>query len=445
MPTLPLTVPRSLADAHGLDPAGDGWVLLPKHAVATPAGDTYTLSTVWRYWRGSGDPTSAAHCNLNYQVITRHDPDGTPVATALYGHPRPDGTPSAIPYANSETLALLPDGTVAASGHPGSTHLFPPDLSRVLATWQTPHDRQYEQDEQQPEQDGGDLFASSIAVTPSGRLLCATSEYGLANWADAHLNVVALSESGSALAPGSKATLRALTALETRADRQTDAHRQPHVVHDGAPLWRDNRPSPSLIDLLSELTGTSGTLGGHQDGTMTRPSALADDLFVVPVFGRTYRSSNRGQQFSFALVDDQGGLRGRLEGLDLREDSPFTGFDFTVVADPYRGRAFHLNRYGFYAWTADGKPRSRISTADKPFKSLVHFALLECTPAGEVLLVHRKQHLLLRVPVPQDLDALPAAVETALKGYGSGRLALKKQYAPVNWTWLDSAAPVFHH
>ncbi len=177
---------------------------------------------------------------------------------------------------------------------------------------------------------------------------------------------------------------------------------------------------------------------------MTRPAALGDDLFVVPVFGKIYRSSNRGQEFSFALVDDQGVLRGRLGGLHLREDSPFTGFDFTVVADPHRARAFHLNRYGLYAWSADGVLRARISTGDKPFKPLNHFALLECTPAGELLLAHSKQHLLLRVPVPQDLDSLAAAVEAALKGYGRERTALKKQYAPVNWLWSDKAATVSH-
>lgn len=118
--------------------------------------------------------------------------------------------------------------------------------------------------------------------------------------------------------------------------------------------------------------------------------------------------------------------------MHLREDSPFTGFDFTVVADPYRARAFHLNRYGLYAWSADGVLCSRMPTAEKPFKPLVHFALLECTPAGELLLAHRKQHLLLRVPVPQDLDDLAVAVEAALK----------KQYAPVSWLWSDSAATV---
>ncbi|MFF3127570.1 hypothetical protein ACFVRD_35970 [Streptomyces sp. NPDC057908] len=86
--------------------------------------------------------------------------------------------------------------------------------------------------------------------------------------------------------------------------------------------------------------------------------------------------------------------------------------------------------------------RARMPTAEKRFKPLVHFALLECTPAGELLLAHRKQHLLLRVPVPQNLDDLAMSVGTTLKGYGRKRTALKKQYTPVNWLWPDSAATV---
>ncbi|MGW2255972.1 hypothetical protein ACWCXH_38390 [Kitasatospora sp. NPDC001660] len=271
-----------------------------------------------------------------------------------------------------------------------------------------------------------------------------SSEYGL-GWAGATLDLVAVSDPVTALAPGSKPTLRAIASLHPATDRQTDADQHPHVVFGDAPVCRDNRPSPPLTDLLTDLTGTSGSFYDYEDCTMTRPSALGDDLFVVPVFGRTFRSGSRGQEFSFALLDDQGTLRGRLEGLHRHDDSPFTGLDFTVASDPHRGRAYHLNRYGLYAWTADGALRSRISTAVKPFTALKNFELLDCTPAGEVLLVHRKQRLLLRVPVPQDLDTLPAAVETALKGYGSGRLALKKLYAPVDWCWLDSPEPVFHH
>ncbi|MFF3326449.1 hypothetical protein [Streptomyces sp. NPDC002889] len=268
-----------------------------------------------------------------------------------------------------------------------------------------------------------------------------TSEYGLSNWAGAHLNVIALSEPGSSLTPGSKTPLRALATHDSRTARQTDADQYPHVRFRNAPVGRGNRPSPSLTEVLSK---DSHSPYDYLDSTMGRPALLGDDLLVVPVFGKIYRSGNRGQVFSLVRFDDQGAVRGPLEGLDLYKDSPFTGFCFTVVADPHRARAFHLNRYGLYAWSADGRLRSRMSTEDKPFKALTHFALLQCTPAGELLLAHRKQNLLLRVPVPENLDGLTAAVEAALKGYGTGRTALKKQCNPVNWHWVDNSAQVHH-
>ncbi|GAA2787886.1 hypothetical protein ACFQ0M_45805 [Kitasatospora aburaviensis] len=427
MTLLPITAPASLPDLHHLDPEADDRALTTHHAVATAAGDTYVLAALRRY-RG----------HAGHQMITRYAPDGTPTATAVFGQAPPGATPTAIPEGDGPTLAVLPDGTLAISSKPGSTHLLTPDLDHVLVSWPMPWGRDKQHDP------GHDPFAASITVTPAGRLLCMTSEYKLSHWAGAHPNIVALSEPATTLTPGRKPELRAIATLDARADRQSDTDAHPHVRHGDAPVLRANRPTPSLTEALSELTGTSGSLYGYLDSTMTRPAALGDDLFVVPVFGKIYRSSNRGQQFSFALLDDHGTLRGRLGGLHLREDSPFTRFDFTVVADPHRARAFHLNRYGLYAWSADGELRARMSTADKPFKPLVHFTLLECTPAGELLLAHRKQHLLLRIPVPQDLDGLAPAVEAALKAYGRERTALKKQYTPVNWLWTDNTAPVYH-
>ncbi|WP_234360368.1 hypothetical protein [Streptomyces sp. DSM 15324] len=433
--TSPLTLPASLMAARRVDPAGDGWRFVTHHAVGTPAGDTYVLSGARRYrWEAEG-ATDPAEQNFGCRLLTRYGTDGRPVAVALYGQPRPDGTPSAVEEGTDPTLAVLPDGTVAVSSKPGSTHLISADLSRVLASWRMPWGWQEEKER------NGDPYAASISVTPSGRLLCVTSEYGLSDLAGAHPNIVALSEPGERLAPGSRATLRALATHDARTERQTDADLYAHVRHRGAPVGRGNRPSPSLTEIVSRDFGRPFD---YRDCTLGRPAALGDDLFVVPVFGRLHRSGNRGQVFTFALLDDRGAVRGRLEGLHRYEDSPFTGFCFTVVGDPYRARAFHLNRFGLYAWSADGRLRSRMSTEDKPYKALTHFTLLEATPAGELLLAHRGQHLLLRVPVPEDLDGLAAAVEAALKSYARGRTAWKKEYAPVNWHWVDGSARVHH-
>ncbi|WP_416985383.1 hypothetical protein [Streptomyces sp. T028] len=431
--TVPMTRPASLMDSRRVDPASDGCGFVAHHAVATAAGDTYVVSGAGRYRWEAEEATDPGEQNFACQMITRYGTDGRPVAVALYGQSRPDGTPSAVEEGSEPTLAVLPDGTVAVSAKPGSTYLISSDLSRVLASWRMPWGWEEEKER------NGDPYAASISVTPSGRLLCVTSEYGLSNLAGAHPNIVALSEPGDPLAPGSKATLRALATHDARTARQTDADLYPHVRFKGAPVGRDNRPSPSLTEIVSQ---DAHRAYDYLDCTMGRPAALGDDLFVVPVFGRIHRSGNRGQVFTFALLDDQGAVRGRLEGLHRYEDSPFTGFCFTVVGDPYRARAFHLNRHGLYAWSADGRLRSRMSTDDKPYKALTHFTLLEATPAGELLLAHRRQHLLLRVPVPENLDDLAAAVEAALKSYARGRTAWKKEYDPVNWHWVDGSARV---
>lgn len=73
------------------------------HAVATPAGETYALSGARRYrWEAVGS-TDPAEQNFGYQMVTRHAPDGTPTATALFGQPWPDGTPSAIAEERTRT------------------------------------------------------------------------------------------------------------------------------------------------------------------------------------------------------------------------------------------------------------------------------------------------------------------------------------------------------
>ncbi|MFD5559119.1 hypothetical protein [Kitasatospora griseola] len=434
MTLLPVTVPVSLVRRHGLDPEAHDWGMKAEHAVATPAGDTYVLSILWRHDRYPRDPAAPG---FSERMITRYDADGNPVATAVLEQ-HSDGRVATVGWGSDANLAVLPDGSLAVSTRPGSTHLVSPGLDEVRAGWAMPTAGVL------ADGPAGDPFAASVAVTPGGRLLCTTSEYKVDNWAGAILNLVAVTEPGDVLAPGHKPQLRAIATLTSRTPRQAGADAQPHVVFGDAPVLRANRPSPSLAEALTELTGTHRSLYGYDRSFMARPSALGDDLFVVPVYGHTFRSGSRGQEFSFALLDDRGTVRGRLGGLHLYQDSPFTGFDFTVAADPYRARAFHLNRYGLYAWTADGELRARVSTADKPFKPLVHFTLLDCTPAGELLLAHRKQHFVLRVPAPADLADFPTAVETALSGIAKARNAAKKRYQPVNWLWSEDASTVHH-
>ncbi|GHC40171.1 hypothetical protein [Streptomyces cinnamoneus] len=433
--TLPLPLPASLVEHHRIDLSAlysTGWGVEAYDVVVAPSGDTYALYGVYRHtWNVSRDEEDPAVANFGYRLITRYSPEGVPLATALCCSSLPDGTPSAVANGNDMTLCVLPDGTLSVNAHPDCTTLMAPDLSAVTATYATPG-RNYS-DKLVP----GDHFASSINVTPSGHLLCVTTEYGVHRYGNSIANIVGLAD-GGALGAHSKPTVRAIASLDPRPAHQTEADLRPQVLFQGEPVGLENRPRPSLTELLAPETNRFA----WDQSRLGRPAPLSDDLFVVPVFARTFRGGSRGQPFVFALLNDQGEMTGRLHGMDLWRDSPFTGFCFTVVADPGRGHAFHLNRYGLYAWNRSGQLRAKLDAGTKTFKPLTRFTLMSCSPAGELLLVHKKQHLILRVPIPDDLGDLGQAVEAALRGYAKERTALKKQWAPVDWHWIQEAAQV---
>ncbi|MGW4651974.1 hypothetical protein [Kitasatospora sp. NPDC004289] len=435
MTIFPVTVPASLVSATGLEPEAGDWRRAVRHAVGTPDGETYVLSGLWRQTRYGGvDDGRDFIC----QLITRHGPDGDTRTTAVITHEAPGGAGPTSTVRRSESLTLLPDGTLVLSGKPGNTHLFTPELDRLLAAWHM-DDRPSWSDEPQTD----DPFAATVSVTPGGRLLCLTSEHRLENWGYPRGNLIAVSAPGDHLAPGHKPVLRAIATLKDSTKRQTENDAIAHVRYGEDPVLFDNRPLPTLTETMSARFGRSYF---REDGAfLSRPVPLADDLYAVPVFGGTYRSGSRGQAFSFTLLDDHGNHQGELGGLDLHADSPYNGAHYRLTADPHRGRAFHLNRYGLYAWTADGTLHAKLPTDRAPFKALTNFELLTATPTGDLLLTHTKQHLILRIPIPADLTELPTAVTEALAGLPKARNAAKKRHTPVvNWLWTENSSTVHH-
>ncbi|MFI0352884.1 hypothetical protein [Actinomadura sp. 9N407] len=425
--TLPLVLPDSLVDAHQLDltaPYSAGWGVHAYDVVAAPNGETYALYSVSRYTptvdRKEPDPAIA---HFTYRVITRYSPDGVPQATALCCPWAPNEWASAVANGNDMTLCVLPDGLLTANAHPDRTTFIAPDLSEVVATYETEGRRSFE------EFVPGDPFAGSISTTPSGRLLCVTSEYGVRGYGNSLPNIVGLAD--GALTPDHKPSIRAIASLDPEPARQTEDDLRPHVRFEGRPVGLDNRPRPSLTETF-EPGALVSRFGLDQLG---RPAPLSDDLFVVPAIARR---GSRGGSFVFALVNDEAEVTGPLQGMDKWGDSPFTGECFNVAAG--HGHAFHLNRYGLYAWDSDGQLQTKLSTQDKAFKPLKNFTLMTCSPAGELLLVHARQHLVLRVPVPGNLDQLGTAVEAALRGYTKERTALKNLWAPTEWHWVQPDA-----
>ncbi|MFI9724010.1 hypothetical protein ACIHFE_30920 [Streptomyces sp. NPDC052396] len=432
--TLPLALPGALVDLHRIDLTAlysQGWGVQAYDAAAAPNGDVYALYGVRRSVNGAvGNASDPAMARFAYRIITRYSAAGEVLASALWNAAHGDETVSAVAEGNEMTLCVLPDDTLAVSALPGNTTLISADLSRVVATYAARERRPFQ--EFKP----GDSFATSLSVTPSGRLLCTVAEYGVWRYDSSLTNIVGVAD--GALTADSRPRIQALASLDPEPARHSDADLRPHVAYQGAPVGLANRPRPALTELLSG----EDPLSGWHDARLGRPAPLADDLFVVPVYAKTFRGGSRGQPFVFALVNDQGELTGRLNGLQKWRDSPFTGFCFNVAADPHRGHAFHLNRYGLYAWNKAGMLRAKLDTETKAFKPLTHFTLTSCSPTGDLLLVHNKQHLILRVPVPDDLTALAPAVEEGLRTYARQRTALKKRWAPVNWHWTQTSATV---
>lgn len=432
--TLPVALPGALVDHHRIDLSAlysQGWGVAADDVAAGPAGETYALYRVHRYTYGVADgDRDPAKANFGYRVLVRYAADGEVLASALCCPDRDSGRTSAVANGADMTLCVLPDGILALSAGPDSTTLVAPDLSRVVAAYHSGDRRPFQ------EFTPGDAFATSIGVTPSGRLLCGVGEYGVWKYGSVITNLVGVADGD--LTATSKPVIRALASLDPEPAHQGDPDVRAYVVHQGAPVGLGNRPRPAL----TELVAGEDRLSHWHDSRLGRPAPLADDLFVVPLFARTFRGGSRGQPFVFALVDDQGEMTGRLTGLHEWRDSPFTGFCFTVAADPYRGHAFHLNRYGLYAWNRAGTLLAGLDTGTKAFKPLTHFTLTACSPDGDLLLVHNKQHLILRVPVPDDLDRLGEVVEEGLRAYARQRTVLKKQWGPVNWHWTQTSAPL---
>lgn len=430
--TIPLALPVEFVDKYAIDltaRSSDGWVFAHVGAEFGPDGDMYVLSRLWRYKPQGEDAEDPAQQSVSAWLVARHpaDGDGTPAAFAVFLTPT---RYSKFGDASALDLAVLPDGNVALTGTPDATYLLDGALTRVLRSYTT-----------QPRWSArdayvlGDPFATRLKVTPGGRLLCLVAEYGLRrDAANLAPNLIALTD--EALTAKRRPPLRAIAALSASPVPQ-DADADAYISCDGQEPGMVPRPAPGLAETLWPPRFSRP---GHGLG---RPVPLAEDRFVVPLFGRLRRGGTRGNDFAFVLMDDSGKVLGRLEGMDRWRDSPYTGGCYDVAADPARGRVFHLNRYGLYAWSADGTLVAKVPTDDKPFTLLKNFALLGCGPDGELLLVQEKQNLLVRLPVPHRglADGLAPAIAAGLAAFGKQRPAIKKQWTQVEWRWTYRPAP----
>ncbi|MBO8191085.1 hypothetical protein ITI46_05160 [Streptomyces oryzae] len=441
--TLPLALPGWLVNTYQLDLTANystGWAFRHCDVSFSPDGHMYVLSEVGRYVPGGDHAEDPAERTFSCDLVTRYGADGAPLATTITGIPDPEGTPSAIAWRGVDSLCVLPDGTVALTAGGDDTYLLDAELRTLLGAYTRPSVTMEESEFDEP---FGDSFAGRIRVTSGGRLLCALDEYGPNRRGLLSPNLVALT--GAGLTPTSRPDVEVIASVDGHPLHQTTEHVRPFAFHQGRRVGYDHRPTPDLAELAERRW--SDVDWNHYPATLGfSPEPLSDELFVVPLIGHEWRSGSRGQPFVFILINDSGELVGRLGGLDYWKDSPFTGRNFTVVTDQDRQLAFHANQYGLYAWNAEGTLLAKVPTEDKPFKVLTNFALLGCSPAGELVFAHRKQHLLLRVPVPDTVGELASSLEVALRTYSRERSRLKKALGPINWHWIYTPGSVgVHH
>lgn len=398
----PVRLPEGFVRDRGVDPANTfTW---RHHAVCTrPYGERYVLSEIgynpYRYDDADYDKEGTFG-----HVLARYAPDGKPLAQVFLQWSRPDSIVGDGGY-HPGSLALLPDGRALYSMQNDRAFAFAPGLDSM----------------EEVTAPGVKRWAFRTQLTPSGRALCLLGD-----------NTVALSHEpvGERLP-----ALTAVTAL--MCERPPAGHAPRYCPPTGAS--GEGTPRTELVRQFETAYGTD--LGSPRPENVRDVVPIDDSTFVVLTVGWHKHAGRRGGDFLFALVNTDGTLLGHLD-LDTYWDSAARGRRYDVVVDQGRRRIFHLNTFGLYVFDDSGARTLYLSTETKEYKPLAHFQLREFDPTGSLVLVHEKQHLVLTVPVPDDLADLPGAVVDALAHFRRERTKLKKEHQPENWYWAASGIPL---
>jgi hypothetical protein len=367
-----------------------------------PGGDRYVLSDLSYNYRRY-DSADEDRKMVAGHVLTRYAPDGTPTAQAFLEWAR--GSAGATYPAVS--LSVLPDGRVLFSTVRNRAFALDPALGSA-------------EEVTAPGIDGEPRWAFRTRLTPSGRALCLLGE-----------SVVAVSEEPVGT------ELPRLTAVTTLLRAPTSViHMRVYFPPAGA-----SGEGEARTELVEQLRAVYPGPGGPRPAWVCDAVPIDDSTFVVLTVGWKKRAYQRGNEFLFALVNGDGKLLGKLD-LHTYRDAAARGVRYDVVVDQARRRVFHLNTFGLYVFDDSGTRTAWLSTEDKEYKPLAHFQLREFDPAGNLVLVHEKQNLVLAVPVPDDLADLPGAVTDALAVFRKERARLKKSFLAPNWYWTTLDTPL---
>jgi hypothetical protein len=409
----PIFLPEEYVRSWGMNLVNDfHWRHLS--VCTAPDGDRYVLSDLYynHYRYDDMDDRHTSTC-----VLTRYAPDGTPLRMVVLDSFALGGgaffPPASLCGLWAGRLLLSSQSHLLLSGHERAQGVF---LDAALDSV-TPF----------PTRVPDALADAALSypafrnrLTPSGRTLCLLGD-----------NVVAVSD--GPIKGVEPPALTAVTALWFQ---------RPHLF-DGQLRSFPPEGATGAARPRTELGGLLKTAYPRQRVSWIYDVAAIDDsTYVVLALGRRKRIDQRGANFVFAIVGEDGGLQGHLD-LDCYRDGAGRRFRFDVVVDQAHRRIFHLNTFGLYVFDDTGARLLKLSTDIKEHKPLAQFQLREYDPyGGHLVLVHEKENLLLTIPVPNNLDDLSQAVTTALAEFRKRRTWLKQRHLPENWHWTMASAPV---
>lgn len=251
-------------------------------------------------------------------------------------------------------------------------------------------------------------------------------------------NLVCLSD-GSPLSVAQRPQLDCIGCVYSTLDYETNAWFPYIKMSSGERVGTGCRPVPSLLSQASELFGV-----GLHDGWIKQALPLDETKCAVSLFHKYMRGGSKGLPFAFGILDYAGRVVGRLDGIDDYNESPYSEHHHTLAVDRRYRRIVYKNKAAFFLFDFDGRVLAKVALDNADVKAMAAFHLGCCGADGQIVLYHRKQHLVLQMdPIAQPVD-LESAIAIAMTDYNAQRSKLKKQHAPESYRWLAPAPAVRH-
>ena len=394
-------LPSRLVRDHEIDLGKEIW--WEHRSVGTaPSGDRYVLSDLIYDYGTNGQRRAFAG-----NVLSRYDASGSVVTQVFIDRV---GRSPLLPGYTPTSLSVLPDGSVLFSQKDNRAYRFDATLTSVTEA-------------AAPGCPGRPRWAFRTRLTPSGRAVCLLGD-----------NVVGVSDEPVGTALPSLTAVAAMNLDKASSSGGPEYCPPANVAGEGVPRVE---LAPHMRELLPGWSPASAWL--HD------VVPLDDDTFIVIVTCWEERAGNRRTASVCALVDATGRLRGRLD-LTTHDDSAHHGVR-DVVVDQRRQRVFHLDASGLYVFDETGRQVFRLSAGDDRYGMLTNLRLREFDPRGNLVMVHRVQHLLVTLPVPDDLADFPEAIadmvttfrKTALAIYRRALMDNPERHRRPNWYWTADA------